>query len=471
MKAPIYRSVGNLLPRFSAGFDSGSGFVVGLSNFLKGKDFKGMGVTPPWETLTDLVNNLPPDVKNRVYTLSTGAESIQADDLEKVHAEEFMKAVAAMYPKGKYPAIIIGTPSGAIAHLAAAMRIPLLPQTFLIPLERPAYIHIDEPKRIMDWGLQPGEVFLKNNPYFKLHHMIDPSQDRLTLEKIAYFRVKMQKIVLDYERFIIENLQEGGTIIVSDCRRTWPVTTISDRFVFQFGAMGGTTEEEYHQGGKRVADYLERYGSHVRKWDAPETDSRAPEAEWGFDQTLMNDIHDIAFRNSFKVKTLKYDEPEFPSPLVADLYRWWYREKNVYTNRLVGEMFIMFDPYLILRTASVPFWLKFNSETSAGMLEKYLSDRAPYDEVFLMLFSHGVHTIGLASAERWEQVLKLAAKHYDFLGVEPSAYPKDIGSMVKYNTDFKKKIASRYDFHLPLTLQMFEDFYNRYDRERQFTME
>jgi hypothetical protein len=462
MKAPLYNSLGVLPPKFSAGFDSGAGFVKALSNALKHQEFKGLGVAPPIEPLANLVNMLSREMRETTYVMNTGAEGIPADEMIRVNAEEFMKAVVNMYPARKYPAIMIGSISGAMVHLAALMGIPLLPQTYMIPVRRPEYLSVDEPKRTMDWGMKPGEVFLKNNPCFSLHHMFDPSQDRLTLEKISYFRVKMQRMVLEYERFIINNLQEGGTIIVSDCTRKWPVTAINDRFAFQFGALGGATEEEFLKGGERVEKFLEHYNSHVRHWDAPTPDSEQPEAEWGFDRSLMNDIERIADKNGFKIKNMSYYEPEHPSPFVAELYRWWYREKGVLVNRLVGESFFMHEPYWILRTGSVPFWMKFNMDPSADWLEKYLSIADTYDEIYIMLFSHGVDAIGLPGIDRWKKIMDNARKKQDFIGVNINNYPRDLGSMIKYNTEFKEKIPSRYDFRLSLTLDQFSRFENEY---------
>jgi hypothetical protein len=464
MKAPLYSSLGVLPPKFSAGFDSGAGFVKALSNALKHQEYKGLGVAPPVEPLANLVNMFSREMRETTYVMNTGAEGIPADEMTKVNAEEFMKAVVNMYPARKYPAIIIGSISGAMVHLAALMGIPLLPQTYMIPVQRPGYLSVDEPKRTMEWGLKPGEVFLKNNPYFSLHHMFDPSQDRLTLEKITYFRVKMQRMVLEYERFIINNLQEGGTIIISDCTRKWPVSTINERFFFQFGALGGATEEEFHNGGERVEKFLEHYNSHVRRWDSPRPDSEQPEAEWGFDRNLMGDIERIATQNGFKVKNYSFYEPEHPSPFVAELYRWWYNQKGVLVNRLVGESFFMHEPYWILRTGSVPFWMKFNTDPSVEWIEEYLSTADPYDEIYLMLFSHGVDAIGLPGIDRWKKVMEKARKKYDFIGVDIKNYPRDLGSMIKYNTEFKEKIPSRYDFHISLSMDQFVNFENQFNQ-------
>ncbi len=465
MKAPFLRSIGVLPPGFSAGFDSGTGFLKALSNALKGQEFKGLEVGQLSEPLANLANMFSCDLRETAYIMNTGAEGIPADDMKTLCAEEFMDAITSMYPDRKYPAIMVGSVSGAMVHLAAAMGIPLLPQTFMFPVSRPDYLSVDEPRRIMDWGLKPGEAFLRNNPYFKLHHIFDPIKDRLTLENITYFRVKLMRMLLEYERFILNNLQEGGTIIISNCTRKWPVTTINDHFIFQFGAPGGATEEEFFQGSERVTRFLGYHNSHVRRWDAPKPDSEQPEAEWGFDSMLTNDIERIARENGFRVRNIKYLEPEQPSPFVAELYRWWYRQKGVLANRLIGETFFMHEPYWILKTGSVPFWMKFNTDLSADWLEKYLQSTDRFDEIFIMLFSHGEDAIGSAGIGRWEKIMQMAQKKHGFLGVNINNFPRDLDSLIKYNTEFKEYIPSRYNFQIPLSIEQLFRFHESHGKK------
>src|SRR5205814_241746 len=58
-----------------------------------------------------------------------------------------------------------------------------------------------------------------------------------------------------------------------------------------------------------------------------------------------------------------------------------------------------------LRTGSIPFWMLFNTEPSARALAAYLDRAGRFDEIALMLFSHGVESVGLAGIERWRALL------------------------------------------------------------------
>lgn len=468
MKSPINKAIGKVPPNFTAGFDSGLGFVRALSNYLKGEDFEGLGTMPAVKPLASIVNLLPKKIRETLYVEGTGAEGIDPKELSKIEAEEFSKAVVNMYPKRKYPAIIIGSSSGAISHMAAAMGIPFLPQTHLIPISRPAELSVDEPRATMEWGIPWGEALLKNNPQLKLHFMMDPAQDRLTLEKVGFFRVKMQRVDLAYERFILDNLQEGGTIIISNCEKKWPVTTINDRFTFQFGCVGGANQEDYFQKTERTAAFLEKYNSDLRSWDPPATDSHQPESEWGFDPVIKEDISKIAKNNHYGIREWKFEDADDPSPFVAELYKWFYKKNGILHNRLVVESFIMHDPYWMLKTGSIPFWMKFNMETSAGRLKEYLEKSEQYEEIYLMLFSHGTEGIGFTGINEWKQIISKAGSKSDFLGVDTEKFPWDLGSMVMYNKDFKEKISDRYTFGTPLTFEKLDKFYEEFQKGSPF---
>ena len=54
--------------------------------------------------------------------------------------------MARQYPRRQYPAVVVGSANGAAVHLWAALGIPWLPQTFLVPIARSG-VHPDDPAR------------------------------------------------------------------------------------------------------------------------------------------------------------------------------------------------------------------------------------------------------------------------------------------------------------------------------------
>lgn len=464
MKAPGHSPAVNLAfakfriaPRYVANFDSASSMVRALGRYLRGRDFPGAGIAPTSASLASGLNALPPRVRETLYTWGGWSEAVSPRKLNQVRAEVLSEWIVRSYPRRSYPAVMIGSSSGAAVHLGAALGIPWLPQTLLIPVRRPN-IHPDEPRRDLEWAKNPARDLLSANPDLQLHHMHDPNQDRLMIQRMTYFRVKRLCLGETYERFLKETLPPGGIIFILECQRTWPTTRVGDRHFFQFGALGGATPEEFHQGSDRVEAYLSRYGSHRRRWEPPLPDGDRPEAEWGFEPTLRGDIERLAREQGYQIRRVVFKEPEHLSPLVADLYRWWYRQRRLPPNRLFVESFLVLEPWWTLKTGSCPFWMKFNMEPSADWLEEYLDRAEPYDEIFLTLFSHGVECVGLPPLERWRSLLRRGRKRGEFIGVDEEAFPRDFGIFIRYYIDLKKKIPARYPMPGPMAISQLDQF-------------
>ncbi|MCE8022211.1 hypothetical protein HOP51_19145 [Halomonas sp. MCCC 1A11036] len=455
-------------PSYIADFDSATGMLRAVSNYLHGQDYPGLGKGHAMGRLVQAANWLPQAAREQVYAVGGATEGHAPDKLDRVDAEKVAEWITARYPQRRYQAVMIGSASGALTHLSAAFDIPWLPQTFFIPV-RHLQGSNDDPKLAMEFGRRYGPKLLEANPELQLHHMHDANQDRLMVEYMDYFRVKRLTLGRAYERFLEANLEPGGTIIVTECRSSWPTTRIGERHYFQHGALGGATEEEFLHGSERVEEYLERYDAAVRRWDSPEPDGRSPEAEWGFEEALRDDILRFATQRGYKVKRLVFDEPDSLSPLVADFYRDWYRERGMKANRVLVESFIMLEPYWALRTGSVPFWMKFNMDPSVDAIESYLDAREPFDEINLMLFNNGVEAVGFPQIERWQRVLERARKRGQFIGVSEELHPRDFGSLGRYYIETRQKIKARYPLPGPLVLQRLVDFAEK--RRDQYAVE
>ena len=419
-------------PAYIADFDSASAMLRALSACLHGEDFANLGM-PAWLRPPVLATGvLPARAREAVYAWSGWAEAIPPERIGEVDAEEIARWVVGAYPERRYPAVAIGSSSGALISLCAALGIPWLPQTFLVPV-RQTDIAPDEPRRSMAAGIPLGRRLLEANADLQLHHMHDPNQDQLMIRHMTYFRIKRLRLGPTFERFLEGVLEPGGLILLSECSKKWPATRVGERHVFQFGAVGGPEPEEYFRGGPRVAEFLERYGSARRHWDPPEPDGEWPEAEWGFAPPLRADIERLADRRGYLVRRLVFEDPEHLSPLVAELYRARLRARGLPAGRLLVESFVLMAPRWALRSGSVPFWLTFNTEPSAACLERYLDRPEPYDEILMMLFAHGAQSIGLAPIERWRSLLARARRRGTFLGVDEDDYPGDFATFARYH--------------------------------------
>lgn len=74
----------------------------------------------------------------------------------------------------------------------------------------------------------------------------------------------------------------------------------------------------------------------------------------------------------------------------------------------------------------------------------------------MMLFSHGVESVGLVPIEGRRSLIGRARRHCSFIGVDAQAYPRDFAVFMRYHTRFPKKITARYLMLVPLTLSQLD---------------
>lgn len=447
-----------------ASFDSASVAASSVTAFLSGYELPPLGIrgAAALRPLLAAANRLPADARRWLYAAASGAEGQPARVVSRARWKDLSERIVSEYPQPRhpgYPGAVIGSAPGAAVHLCAALGMPLLPQTQLIPLRRRS-AEPDDPWRELRAGAATGRALLDNEPDLALQHMIDPNEDRLTLRWFSYFRVKATRLGPAYERFLRETLRPGATLVVLDCRETWPVTRLGERQFFQFGGVGGASLEEYFHGGPRVWDFLRAAGVTGRtRWDPPEPDTWRPEAEWGFDTALADDVQRFAAENGYRVVRLSFDHADSLSPLVADLYRWWYADLGRPASRLFVQSFALVAPMLTLRAGAVPYWLSFSDRGSVDGLVRYLDGSEPFDEIALTLMAHGTDSIGLSTTADWERVLGRARTVGRLAGVDPRRFPADFGVFLRYR-DVLRRVAS-YPLPHPLPVERLAAFLER----------
>jgi hypothetical protein len=459
---PIHPKINELLaswgikPRYITGLDSATVALSALSMYLYGKDLQAKNLAPSVTALgLDIIDHLPNRLVETITSWSGWLDASSPRVVDNVREETISRWVVNQYPKRLYPAVMIGSSNGAAVHLGAALGIPWLPQTLLMCVRH--FVDPDEPKRELEWAKEPVQRLLKNNPDLAVYQMHDPNQDRLKVPHVSYFRMKRTRLGSRFKQFLKENLEPGGTIFLVECQYAWLSTYVSDGHFFQFGGKGYLSPEDYFEDSQQIADFLKQRGSKHRQWNPPAPDGRFPESEWGFEPALRDDVEQFAREHGYRIRRIVFNDPQDLSPLVADLYRWWYQECGLPTNRLFVQSFVYLQPWWTLRLGLIPYWTVFNDRTSANLLNNYLDTTKPYDEIYANLFSNGVNSLGIASIEEWRSIINRASKHSQFIGVDEQSYPRDLASAVRRYVDIER-LNGRYPIPEPLKLQQLDTF-------------
>jgi hypothetical protein len=451
-------------------FDSGVNMVRALGRFLRGKDHRALSVGPGSRGLADLSSSLPTPARRGMFSGMGVLQGVPLEQARRISADEVSDWVVRQYGRGPYPVVVVGSPSGAAVHLAAALRAPYLPQTTLAAV-RDLETHPDDPGGAMEALAPTTRLVAHRNPEVSVYHMHDPAQDRPMLEGMTYLRLKRHSLGRTFERFLEERLAPGGTVLLVEVTRRWRSRAVGERAYFQFGCLGGVSEEEYHASGARIADYLARERSPRRRWEPPEPDARRPEAEWGFDPAMRPDLERVTARSGYRLRRLVVEEPQELSPFVADLYRWWYRRRGLPGQRLLVESYVQWDPLWAMRLGAVPFWSRFNMEPAYQELERYLDGAEPYDHIYLNLFSQGLCSPGVVPVGRWRELVASSARmHGEVIGVDEGAYPLDTGSSMRFQPAFAA-LSPRHPLPAPLDVAGIDRFLDTSGKSYRFVWE
>lgn len=429
-------------PRQVASLDSTTTLLLALAHALHGRDFRALGHPRALEPLVRATALLPARWRSRLYTAAGWLGGVPERRMGRARAEAISAWAAGLYPARRYPMLFIGSTNGAAMHLCAALGVPWLPQTFLLGL-RQCIADPDDLARRMRHATAPARALLAANPLLALHHMADPVHDRPQQPVTGYLRVKLLGLTEAYRAFIERALAPGGRIVVVDCRLRWPVTRVGERHVFQVGGVGGTTLDEYRHGGPRVERFLAAHGARRRRWEPPPADEEAPEAEWGFAPQLDDDLLAFARRRGYRLSRLVLPTPHDLSAVVAALYRHWYRDCGLPADRLLVEMFFLVEPYWMLRSGAVPYWLLFNTEPDLDRLREWLDHTDPFARIDMTLLSTAIDPIGMVSPARWRDEVLARAPAGGFPGMDVRRYPYDLGSLARYHHALKRAARRR----------------------------
>jgi hypothetical protein len=225
-------------------FDSASTPVRVVAAALAKRRDVGLCLSPAFQVAVHVTAFIPKAVGTPLYSWGAARQAMRPDELTGNLDADAAKGMVEPYKATRhFPALFIGSPVGSIADLAVAAGAAFLPQTFLV-LVRTAKRDPDDIQSLIRASAPLATSLSHCFPKTIIHQMHDPQNDRLTVGRVAYFRMKWRRLPNLYRRFITERLEPGGTIFIVDCRYKWPVLRFSEKHTFQIGGLGGIEPSE-----------------------------------------------------------------------------------------------------------------------------------------------------------------------------------------------------------------------------------
>jgi len=413
VKAPPRRGRTLRPQKVVASFDSASVLHAALVAALSGRPFPHLGNPSAVAATVRVAGRLPWPILRHLYTRVGAAEGVDPERLGEVDMDAVAAWLADGIPARRYPAAMIGSSNGAVTHLAAALQIPWLPTTVLVPVSRVA--DPQRPDAALRFGQRHAPALLQANPGVVLHHMHDQVQDQLMVARMTYFRLKWHTLPAAYARFLAQSLAPGAPVILVEDTSTWPVVQVADRHVFQTGAQGGLQPRAY-----------------LQRPHTPGPDGEAAEAEWGADPALGHGLARWCAANGHPLVRLAYTGPQAPAHAVATLLRRWYTGRGEDGDRLLVPQFVLGDPWRTLNSASTPFWTFFSVQAALRSLDDHLAASPRYRHVDILLFQHGVASAGIATPDDWARVVHKHGATVGFPGLDQRRFPHDIAALARY---------------------------------------
>lgn len=257
-----------------------------------------------------------------------------------VDAERVARAVVDHYPGTGYPAVVLGSAHGSAAHLAVALGAPWLPAAFDVSVAGAA----------SGWmqGAAAAARIVSGNPQVTVRQVDTPGIAGGTgAGRPVTLFVRWRDLPSAYARFLDSRLRPGGAVLLARDSGAWAS-----------GHSAQAINPEFVEG--------------IRQWAA------------GRDHPLYR---------------VMFSRPDVLSAAVADLYRRWLRAAGKTGGRLVVECGRLLDPWQVIRTGMVPYWLAAPSRYAVGELHWWLAGSQPFTQIDVLVEPPGAPRDDLAGVE------------------------------------------------------------------------
>ncbi len=329
---------------------------------------------------------------------------------------------------GKWDALLIGASNGGVMHLATALGVPFLSQSFASILE--GFSPADDTTMYHAQSEDVVRRILRRNRDLAVIQHYDPLHNRLRGGHLHILRYKLLDLPEHYQSFILQRVRPGGTIIFADCRYSWLQYLADERFWFQVGGLGGISSTDFITGYREEIAKLQQASGRepVGNWALPgRLAFEMPEAQWGTLPPLRDRVAKFARENGYHFLGIEGGHPNFFSYLAFRIWQRLLESENLSPRGVFIETELQIAPLAARRAALLPLWLPRGTRDSLAFLRKMR--REEFDSVsgltrkplFWLPMPIAIPSFDLASWNEWLNAL--AGYNVRPLGMSRHQYP------------------------------------------------
>ncbi|MBN1488110.1 MAG: hypothetical protein JW981_10740 [Anaerolineae bacterium] len=346
---------------------------------------------------------------------------------ERIMANDLASWAVSLYEDLNWPwnAIIVGSPAGGVAHLALAMGVPFLSQSFSSNYR--CSVPVDDVRAYQAFGERlSGQITSRNSDLAVINHY-DPLHDRLAIKHCNRIRYKLLDLPVAYRSFIMNYVRPGGTIFFSNCRYAWPSYFTGERQWFQVGGLGSVNPWAFIQGRPEFAELQAKTGhNHWGLGDRMAFD--LPEAEWGTQPPLRETVKQFADQYGYRFVGLEAGHPRDFSVMAFDVWKRLFEDAGIEPQGVLIETGTQVAPLAARLGRLLPLWLPGSYKDSVTFLRD-MTTQFPEDKPVVWL-PQPDFAPSFDSAT-WEQWLEpLAGKAVLPMGARRRSYPQDPAALL-----------------------------------------
>jgi hypothetical protein len=348
--------------------------------------------------------------------------TLASDRIEEVDVEAVAGSFVDRYPQRRYPGVVIGSPHGAAAHLAALLGLPYLPSSFDVKIGWPGGAP-DDLFGALGYGSELAARLLSaNRAPIAVRQVHDPALRPAPGGWPVHLVVRWLDLPAAYRRFMRRYVASGSMIVVSDAR-LWPVLQMGMDVSLQVGrTASGLQPEDFESDSQVVAAMIRAAGGKPDRWGPPEG-LPLGSAEHGLEPAFALSLRQWARSVGATVQRIVYSRPGALSAGVADLYRTWLERTGDRPTHSVVECGRQLDAWSSLCRGIVPYWCENPARSCVVDAEWWLAGSARFDSVDVVPDSPGLHLNAFAPLGQWAAVAAFGERQGRLNPAAASAYP------------------------------------------------